>query len=144
MSDFLINEGTFDVGDGWDDKSVTALTFPSGSHTPEASFTVTRDPLGAGTPAAIGHYVDEQLSKLARSCQQFDLLRRDDVTISDRPAELIEFSWKTPDGAVVRQVQGVLILEGMALVLTGTAPKSRFADFSGIFQNMIASFRTRQ
>ncbi|HKF58432.1 MAG TPA: DcrB-related protein, partial [Blastocatellia bacterium] len=78
MSVFFINEGTFEVGDDWDDKSVTALTFPSGSKVPEASFTVTRDPLSPTASAAIGDYVDEQLSKLARSCQQFDLIRRDD------------------------------------------------------------------
>jgi len=144
MSVFFMNEGTLEVGDGWDDKSVTALTFPSGSKAPEASFTVTRDPLSPGASASVGDYVDEQLSRLARSCQQFDLIRREDATISERPAELVEFTWKTPDGAVVRQVQAVLILEGTALVLTGTAAKGRFADFSDVFQNMITSFRTRQ
>lgn len=144
MPVFLINEGSFEIGEGWDDKSVTALTFPAGSQAPEASFTVTRDPLSAGAPGSVGDYVDEQLSKLARSCQQFDLIRRDDATISERPGQLVEFTWKTPEGAIVRQIQAVLILEGKALVLTGTAPKSRFADFSDVFQNMIASFRTRE
>jgi len=144
MSVFFINEGTFEVGDDWDDKSVTALTFPSGSKAPEASFTVTRDPLSPTASAAIGDYVDEQLSKLARSCQQFDLIRRDEATISERPAEVVEFTWKTPDGAIVRQVQAALILEGKALVLTGTAPKGRFPDFSDVFQKMIVSFRTPQ
>src|SRR5215468_8582236 len=98
MSVFFINEGTFEVDDSWDDKSVTALTFPSGSKTPDASFTITRDPLSPTASAAIGDYVDEQLSKLARSCQQFDLIRRDDTIVSEQPGQVVEFTWKTPDG----------------------------------------------
>jgi hypothetical protein len=144
MPVFFINEGSFEVDAGWDDRSVTALTFPSGAQTPEASFTVTRDPLNPQNPDSIVDYVNGQLSKLARSCQQFDLIRREDATISEQPGQLVEFTWKTPEGAVVRQIQAVFILEGKAVVLTGTAPKVRFADFNEVFQSMIASFRTRE
>jgi len=144
MSTFFINEGTFEVGDDWDDKSVTALTFPSGQQAPDASFTVTRDPLPPGASGSLVDYVDEQLSKLARSCQQFDLIRRDNATIGEVPGQLIEFTWKTPEAKVVRQIQGVLIREGIALVLTGTAPRDRFADFSDTFDDIIGSFRLRE
>jgi hypothetical protein len=144
MSIFFINEGTFEVGDGWDDRSVTALTFPAGMQTPEASFTVTRDPLVPGAGSSVSDYVDEQLSRLARSCPQFDLIRRDDATIADQPGQLVEFTWKTPEGKLVRQIQGVLISNATALVLTGTAPRDRFADFSDTFRSMVGSFRLRE
>jgi hypothetical protein len=144
MSIFFINEGTFDVDDGWNDRSVTALTFPSGMQTPEASFTVTRDSLAPGAGSTVGDYVDEQLSRLARSCPQFDLIRRDDTTISEQPGQLVEFTWKTPEGKLVRQIQGVLISNGTALMMTGTSPKDRFPDFSEAFHSMIGSFRLRE
>jgi hypothetical protein len=143
MSIFFINEGTFEVNDGWDDRSVTALTFPSGMQAPEASFTVTRDPLTPGAGTSVSDYVDEQLSKLARSCQQFDLIRRDDTTIADQPGQTVEFTWKTPEGKAVRQIQGVLISDAIALVLTGTSPRDRFPDFADTFHSMIGSFRFR-
>jgi len=144
MPAFFINEGTFEVDGDWDDKSVTALTFPSGSQVPEASFTVTREPLSPGGQVSVADYVDEQLSKLARSCQQFDLIRRDDTIVSEQPGQVVEFTWKTPDGAVVRQVQAVLMCDTRVLVLTGTAPKGRFADYSDVFQKMISTFRIRK
>ncbi|HEY6330930.1 MAG TPA: DcrB-related protein [Blastocatellia bacterium] len=143
MSDFFMDEGSLELDDGWDDRTVTALTFPAGSQKPEASLSVTRDPLRPGLQISLAGYVDEQLTRLAKSCQQFRLIERQETTIGDLPAELVEFVWKTPDGFLMHQIQAVLILTGKVMVLTGTAQSDKYAGFSDIFQQMIMSFRPR-
>ncbi|MGH9760811.1 MAG: DcrB-related protein [Blastocatellia bacterium] len=144
MPVYFVNEGTFELKDHWDDKSVTALTFPPGSRVPDASFSITRDPLKPTVRVSLSGYVDEQLSKLAKQCQQFELVKRGDATVAELPAELVEFTWKTPDGSQVHQLQVVLILPEEVFVLTGTASREKYPEFSGVFYDLIMSFRPRE
>jgi hypothetical protein len=143
MSEYLMDEGSLELDEGWDDRTVTALTFPTGSQRPDASLSVTRDPLRPGFQISLPGYVDEQLTRLAKSCQQFRLIDRQETTIGDLPAELVEFVWKTPDGFLMHQIQAVLMLAGKVLVLTGTAQTDKYSEFSDIFRQMIMSFRPR-
>jgi hypothetical protein len=74
MPGYAINEGMFQIQDGWQDKSVTALPFPSGATVPSASLTVTREVL-TDPFVPLSTYVDDQLKKLAKTCPGFHVDR---------------------------------------------------------------------
>jgi hypothetical protein len=144
MTEYVVDEGTLELDGTWDDKSVTALTFPAGSQRPDASFSITRDALPPGSSISLAGYVDQQLAKIAKSCQEFKFIDRREATVADLPSEFVEFTWKTPDGIVVHQIQAVLILARKVLVLTGTAAVDKYSAFSDVFDALIMSFRTKQ
>jgi hypothetical protein len=133
-----------DLPGGWEDRTVVALSFPSGAKKPEASFAITRD-RSASEDDSLATYVDRQLVDMAKSCPKFDLVRRERLTLDGEKAEAMEFSWRSPDGSIVRQRQTIVLLKsGAALALTGTAPANRFQDFAEVFQSLIQTFRLRR
>ena len=144
MPPFWMNEGAFEVEEGWHDQSVTALSFPAGVTPAEASLTVTREPLGQTGNGALGSYIDRQLIKLAKTCPDFELVARTNSEISAKPSQTIEFTWRTPDGAPVRQRQTVVANGPVALVFTATSKADRFERFATLFEKTIASFQFRQ
>jgi hypothetical protein len=139
MPPFLINEGRFEVADGWEDRSVTLLTFPPGSPKPDATFTVTRETMNPN--ASLGSYIDQQLVKLASTCPQFQLLRRADVSLGGMPSYLLEYTWRTPDLGAIHQLQAVLVAGAKAVALTATASADKFPAFAATFQSLLQSFR---
>jgi hypothetical protein len=142
MPEFAINEGTFQIPDGWEDKSITALAFPQGAAVPSASVTVTRELL-TDSAVSLHSYVDAQLAKLAKTCASFHLTQRRDWQLNHTPAEVLEFTWKTPDGIHVRQLMVVTFWGPQSLVFTSTATTDKFAEFQALFEGVIASFRAR-
>jgi hypothetical protein len=144
MTDFLFNEGALELPEGWEDRSVLALSFPAGSKKPEASFAITRDAAAAGQPT-LAAYVDRQMVDLGRSLTRFDLVERAREMLDGEPAERLEFTWRSPDGATVRQRQTIVRLEnGWALTLTCTTQESRFAQYQPAFEKLIRTFRFRK
>lgn len=141
---FQMNEGALSVPPQWEDKTITALSFPAGSRSPEASFAITRDPGGNGAGSLSG-YVDRQVADLAKTCRKFSLIDRHACTVDNLPAEVIEFSWQSPDGMGVVQQQTVLLLSsGVALTFTGTARREKFSSYADMFQQMVGSFQVRK
>ncbi|HKE23022.1 MAG TPA: DcrB-related protein [Bryobacteraceae bacterium] len=141
MPEFTFNEGSLELPGGWEDRSVIALSFPTGSPKPEASFAITRDRSATGDPS-LASYVDRQLVDMAKSCPKFELVRRERIALEGSNAETMEFSWRSPDGTFVRQTQTILLLKsGTALALTGTAPAGRFQEYSGVFEDLVRTLR---
>jgi hypothetical protein len=138
---FTFNEGSLELPGGWEDRSVIALSFPSGAKKPEASFAITRDRSAAGD-SSLAAYVDRQLVDMAKSCPKFELVRRDRIALDGSTAESVEFSWRSPDGTFVRQKQTVVLLKsGVALSLTATAPAGRFQEYSEVFEGLVRTLR---
>lgn len=140
---FAFNEGSLDLPDGWEDRSVIALSFPEGSKNPEASFAITRDRTAA-QDRSLAAYVDRQLVDMAKSCPRFELIRREPGRIEPHPAETMEFTWRSPNGSFVRQRQTILRLDtGVALAFTGTAASNQFDQYAGTFEELVRTFRLR-
>ena len=144
MGTFRINEGQLEVPEGWEDRSVTALSFPAKSQKPEASFAITRDSsLTEGT--TLSAYVDRQMVDMAKTCPRFEVLSRVGLDIDGNPAESLLIAWRSPDGSFVQQEQTILLLPtGVALVFTATASKIRFAEYAPAFKKLISSFSLRK
>lgn len=141
MATFVINEGQFEIADGWEDRSVTLLTFPPGHPKPDATFTVTRETMNAG--GSLAAYIEQQLVKLASTCPQFQLLNRADVNLGGTPSHLLEYTWRTPDLGAIHQLQAVLVSGAKAVALTATAQADKFPAFAAAFQSLFQSFRLR-
>ena len=140
---FKFNDGSLDLPTGWEDRTVVALSFPTGSSKPDASFAITRD-RSASEDASLASYVDRQLVDMAKSCPRFELVRRERIALNGENAETMEFTWRSPDGSFVRQRQTIVRLKsGVALAMTGTAPSKRFEEFSDAFQGLVQTFRLR-
>jgi len=138
-----MNEGEFRVTKGWEDKTVTGLSFPVGSKQPTATFAVTRDAQG-GAGRTLQQYVDRQMIELAKACARFDLVEREEATVDGEPAQRVTFSWRTPDGIVVQQQQTIVKLAtGVMLTFTATAPRNKFKDHAARFHSFVESFRFR-
>ena len=143
MPAFVINEGVFQIPDGWEDKSITALSFPKGAPIPSASVTVTRELL-TDPHVTLPSYVETQLMKLAKTCAAFHLTERKDWELNGDPTQVLDFTWKTPDGVHVRQLMVVLFWNGQSLVFTYTSTIDKFAEFQPLFENIIGSFNARR
>ncbi len=139
---FAINEGMFQLPDGWEDRSVTAISFPAGSNTPAASVTVTRERI-KDSGETLSSYVNSQLAKLAKTCAAFQLIRHAPAYLGGLPAELAEFRWKTPEKIVVRQLMVIAFWGSQSLVMTSTAEVDAFAGFEPVFESILSSFRLR-
>src|SRR5262245_6024220 len=143
MPTYVMNEGAFDVPGAWQDRSVTALSFPAGAQKSDATLTVTRDP-SSRTTVSLPAYVDKQLVDMAKSCPRFDLITREDLALAGTHAQLVEYTWRTPDGTQVHQLQVVTLMPaGDALVFTATAPDDIFDRYASTLRDAILSFRFR-
>ncbi len=139
---FVINEGMFEIPDGWEDRSVTAISFPAGSNIPAASLTVTRETI-KDPKETLESYVNGQLAKLAKTCAAFQLIRHLPTRLSGLPAEVVEFNWNTPEKIAVRQLMVITFWESQSLVITSTAAVDRFVEFQPMFEAILTSFRVR-
>ncbi|RLB92247.1 MAG: hypothetical protein DRH26_06705 [Deltaproteobacteria bacterium] len=142
MSDFYFNDGRAVLPEGWEDKTVVALSFPAGAEQASASFTITRDVL-RNKEVNLATYVDTHL-QTAKSFPKFKLLRHGDVVLDDKPAEQVEFTWRTPDKVTVHQLQTILINKGVALIFTATTQEGKFEDHKKDLLLLLNSIRLRQ
>jgi len=132
----------FQLPDGWEDHSVTAISFPVGSKIPAASVTVTRETL-KDSQESLSSYVNAQMAKLAKTCAGFQLVRHMPTELSGLPAEVVEFTWKTPEKITVRQIMLISFWKSQSLVITSTAAVERFVEFQPVFESILTSFRAR-
>ena len=139
MGRFRFNAGEMELADGWEDRSVVALSYPAGSKSPEASFAVTRDG-SLKKEAALDSYVDKQLVDLAKNCPEFELVERRSTILSGEPAHQLDFKWKSPTGATVRQEQTIVrISSGAALTFTATAEAANFEKLLPVFRTFLTT-----
>jgi hypothetical protein len=143
MPDFMINEGVFVFPSGWEDRSVTAVTFPVGDPTPSATITVTRES-SRDPKQTLGSYVSLQLATLAKTCGGFQLIRHIPTQLSGVTAVLAEVTWTTPEKLEVRQVIVTTFIQPQYVVITATATADRFSEFENVFYSIINSFRAKR
>jgi hypothetical protein len=141
---YRINEGDLEVPGGWEDRTVTALSFPSKAAKPEASFAITRDNHVA-SDKTLASYVDQQLVDMAKTCPRFELIARSRIEIDATPAEQLQFTWRSPDGTTVQQQQTVILMaDHVALTFTATAPRAKFGEYAPVFASLVETFRLRR
>src|SRR5258708_5196668 len=85
---FRFNDGEMEIPEGWEDRSVIALSSPAGSKKPDASFAITKDPLASREPS-LAAYADKQIVDMAKNCPRFELIHREQRNLDGLPAQQI-------------------------------------------------------
>lgn len=107
-----IGEGIVELPSTWHNCSVNIFTAEEpGKAGP--SLTVNRDRLRPGLE--FGEYVRDQLAKLEKQLTDLRFEDRRELTVSDRPARLFEFTWLSPDGGRTHQML-LCVLDGAKII----------------------------
>lgn len=139
MPNFRFNDGEIEVPLDWEDKTVVALSFPTGTKQASATMTVTRE---LSKEATLATYIDKQLVEMAKTFPRYELLKREEMIVDQQPAVQLEFTWRTPDNIFVHQQQTILITpKKVILTLTATTQKNKFKEYKQTFQSLVQSFR---
>ena len=142
MIHFRFNDGTIDIPGEWEDKSVIALSYPSGKTESLANITITRD-FVKDKNIDLAEYVDKQLVNFAKSFSKFELIKRKSIEIANHQAIQIEFHWKTPDKIIVYQKQTILFHPNKPVILTitCTSQKSNIKKFEKQFNEILQTLK---
>lgn len=112
---YRINEGTFDLPEGWRDRTINIIASDNSPF--QMALTITRDDLAWGVSFA--EYLDDQMVRAKKALNELELLGRRDLTIGGLAAHEIETRWmrdKTP----VHTLTTIMDMGARALIFTAT------------------------
>jgi hypothetical protein len=140
MGTYQINEGAFELPDGWPDQTVNI--FSTSREAPaEFSLVISRDEEQEGE--GLRDYVARQHKALYEQLPRLRMLRRGDVVLDGRPALDVEFTWES-DAGLMRQRQVYVAHDGTILTLTATAREALYAKYEAALDDIAASFKFRR
>ena len=130
---------TFDVPQGWEDRTVVAYASPkSADKTAITNFVMTRDTLSPGE--TMQTYADRQLAEIAKRLPAFELLDSVEVRLGGVPASQLLFCWDGANGPLVQRLT-MVVLADKILTFTSTAPKNLADQMAPHFDAILASVR---
>ena len=146
MQPYYTNEVRFLIPDRCVDRTVNAFIIPKGKagdpvdpdDTGEFSLVITRVPLAPGMPLSV--YLDRQLEAVGAMLREFRLLSRRPATIDNRPAEQVDFSWRS-DESLMRQQQTHFQYGSVVVTVTGTALDLDFDKHRAALAEMLATMK---
>ena len=134
---------SFDVPRHWDDKTLVAYAAPpQPGQATTANLVMTRDTLL--DREMLGDYADRQLAELALRLDDFELDRREQLTLGGLPAVALRFTSRAPSGPLT---QRLVVVEGRRRSLycfTATTPKADAAQNDPLFDRILGSVRFPQ
>jgi len=138
MSVFYANEFMADVPDDLLDRSVNVFTLTTDGPS-ELSIVVTRDALRAGEDL-VG-YVDRQLATLQGRLPQLRIRRREAAVVGAQPAERLELTWQTPEGAVTQRQLAAIAPRGPVMTFSATFRGTPAEPHASTFETFLAGVR---
>ena len=137
MSTYRINEGSFELPDGYVDQTLNV--FPNSSAVPaDFSVVVSRDtPLVGENLQA---YFERQMKQLPSSLPGLKVLRRGELTLGGQRAMEVEYTWVSK-GMKMHQRQATLLVGGTVLNVTASALDNSYQKFDAQFREILNSFR---
>lgn len=136
VSPFLKNVG-LEVPSGWSDFSVVTLVGPEGgAFRPNA--VVTSEDVGGTDVIA---YAKAQVKALKTDAPQFKVITEEATTVAGKAGYSVEFSFKSPEGQRLRQVQRYAALGGRVYTLSLTHLEDEFEKARPMLDRIASSFR---
>ncbi len=112
---YYIHEANLSLPEECQDQSVNIFSFPANSDRGPASITIPRESfIGRDHDA----FADQKLAEAAQNLRGYRLHERRRVTIGGESAIEFEYTWSTPDGKNVRQLQSTVVLGGQCIAFT--------------------------
>ncbi|MCC7112550.1 MAG: DcrB-related protein [Deltaproteobacteria bacterium] len=127
---YRFRELAFEVQDGLVDQSMIVLVDEE-----RCALTVARELL----QGPLSRYVDEAVTELEGSMEDYRLVDRQERTVAGRPALILEQAARTPEGRAVTQLQAYVELGADVVVVTATSPAEHTAAGRGHFDRALAS-----
>ena len=128
--------------DGWSDRSINTFVMPSGRDGGAISIVITRDYDSPG--ADLVAFADRQLILAAQKLPGYQYLSRTAASLDGERAVQADYSWRSPDGKIIRQRQAVTKLGGLFLIITLTALEGDFPLAEAYWTQFLPSFRLRR
>jgi hypothetical protein len=137
MPKYQINEGIFDLPEGWVDQTINV--FPNSPSSPaEFSVVITRDNPFAGE--SLKDYFERQIKQLPGSLPGLKILRRGELTVGGKEALDLEYNWIGKGKKMhIRQVS--LMIDKTIVNVTATAVAPYFPKYVSQFDEVLASFK---
>jgi hypothetical protein len=132
---------SFQVPDGWRDKSITAFAAPlEAGQTLASNAVMTRDVLPRDKTVA--QYADGQLVELSKRLEGFDLRKRTEFVLNGQaPAVALDFTWRSDQG-LLRQWEVFCPGPGAQVFsLVMTALDAEFARYEPQFAAIVNSIK---
>jgi len=137
MSEYRIHEGNFELPDGWVDQTINV--FPNSPSSPaDFSVVITRD--NAYANETLQDYFERQIKQLPDSLPGFKELRRGELTVGEKKAVDIEYTW-VGKGKKMHLRQVCLMLEKLIFNITATAVAPHFPKNAAQFDQILNSFK---
>lgn len=136
MATYHVEEMTFEVPDGWIDRSIQLFSRPEGS----ISYNITRDdPKGQD----VGPYVAKQLKALGPKLPRFLLIGQRSRAVGTLQGYEARLQW-APQGPLFYQHQVYVPYYGAVIIFTVTGPKSLAAQCDAHLEKSIANIKFRK
>jgi hypothetical protein len=146
MQPYYTNEVRFLIPDRCVDRTVNAFIIPRGKlgepvdpdDTGEFSLVITRVPIAP--EMSLSTYLDRQLEAVSEMLREFRLLSRRPTSVDNRPAEQVDFSWRSEE-SLMRQQQTHFQYGSVVVTVTGTAVDLDFDKHRAALAEMLATMK---
>lgn len=133
---------SFEIGfpTGWADHSTITMIGPL---EPEFSpnVQVNQEALPAGQSAA--DFFSAQRAEMARDLEEFKLIDHGERMLGGERAVYHSYSWRIPQGTLIRQLQVATIRHERLYTVTCSARETTWAGVDAAFDMIVAGFRFR-
>lgn len=139
MSTYVCNEAQFEIGEGWEDQSITAFALPGPA--PRVGLVVTRQVLLPGMTAE--EIVEGHLKSTSQKLRHFELLEKKSRTVGGLPGWDARFTFNR-EGLHLYQRQIYIPYGDMIWAITTSSPAARRNEADQAVERMMASVKFRR
>ncbi|MGC7590957.1 DcrB-related protein [Bisgaard Taxon 46] len=133
---FYFNEGSLDIGEEWQDRSLILLSHPS-----NLSISISREAIPVGM--SFSEYTQRQLTLVSQQLQDYHEEKRSEIEVDNLLGILSEFTWSSPQGTMY-QMSAILNLPVHPIIITTSALNPLTEGQRSYLLNLVKSFKARQ
>ena len=128
---------SFDIPEGWEDRTLTAFAAPvRPGKTAQPNVVITQEALPGGQ--SLRTYATRQLTTLAKGLPEFELEETRDANIAGHPAIDVRFTWQGDKGPLVQR-QLMLAHRDVVYNITLSTPRADAAAMASLFDGIVTS-----
>ena len=140
MSRYENRDVTFDVPRHWEDRTMVAFAAPPRpGQTTAPNLVMTRDTLA--NDETITSYADKQLAELSRRLEGFELVGREEKTLSGQPGVELHFTWRASTGELEQRLAMVLGRRRTVFCFNATAARVDADQLNPLFERILSTVR---
>lgn len=132
---YTFNEGSLTIPENWQDQSMNVFVLPDDSG---INLVINRAPVPVGMTKE--EYMDQVILQFRQNLEQYKESSCTEVELSDEPAQLLDYNWKSPEG-LMYQYTFLQIRNNFLLTFTYTSSQPFTKNQKESLLNIIYSFK---